>query len=122
MTSSGTVWLWGHAGASALVLARVAGLAWTAPALATSGLDWRLRLGLVALLGAILIPMIGPEIAAPAGWPALGRACLAEGVIGAGLGWSAALIVAGARQAGEIVGCRPDSRPRRCSIPTPGTT
>ncbi|MBV8269124.1 MAG: flagellar biosynthetic protein FliR [Planctomycetaceae bacterium] len=108
MTSSITSWLWGQAGASALVLvlARVAGLTWTAPALATSGLDWRLRLGLAALLGVILLPVIGPEVAVPAGWPALGRACLAEALIGAGLGWSAALIVAGARQAGEIVGAQ----------------
>ena len=34
----------------------------------------------------------------------MGRACLVEGLGGAALGWSAALIVAGARQAGELVG------------------
>ena len=107
MTSSGTVWLWAHAGALALVLARVCGLAWTAPALATPGLGWRFRLVLAALLGAILIAggRAGDRWRRPGGRRWGGRAW-SRGLIGAGLGWSAALIVAGARQAGEIVGAQ----------------
>jgi flagellar biosynthesis protein FliR len=108
--SSVVTWLLGHAGIAALVLARVLGLAWTAPALATPGLGARFRLLLAALLGAVVLPLVGPSLTlaagAPAGWgwAALGRACVVEGLVGAALGWSAALIVAGARQAGELVG------------------
>jgi flagellar biosynthesis protein FliR len=106
MTNDKVMWLLGHAGIAALVLARVLGLAWTAPALGTPGLGARFRLLLAALLGAVVLPLVGPSLAAgaPAGWAALGRACLVEGLVGAALGWSAALIVAGARQAGELVG------------------
>jgi flagellar biosynthesis protein FliR len=99
-------WVAGHAGTSALVLARVLGLCWSAPALATPGLDWRLRLVLAALLGAVLAPLVGPGVAAPAGLPALAQVFVTEMVVGAALGWSAALIVAGARQAGELVGAQ----------------
>jgi flagellar biosynthetic protein FliR len=105
-----TDWLWSNAGVSALVLARVAGLSWTAPALATPGFDARLRIALAALLTVLLAPQVGPSIAAAmapgTGWPALLRAMLTEALIGAALGWSAALIVAGARQAGEVVGAQ----------------
>jgi flagellar biosynthetic protein FliR len=104
MASSVAVWLLGHSGGSALVLARVAGLAWTAPALATPGLGWRCRLALAVLLGAVLLPVVEPMARPPEGLAVLGRACLIEGLIGAAMGWSAALVVAGARQAGEIVG------------------
>src|SRR4051794_17244910 len=104
MSSSEIVWLLGHAGVLAMLLARVLGLAWTAPVLATPGLGGRFRLVLAALLGAIILPVIGPSLVPPDGWPALGRACLIEGLVGASLGWSAAQVVAGARQAGEIVG------------------
>jgi flagellar biosynthesis protein FliR len=104
--SSLVFWFLGHAGLAALVLARVLGLAWTAPALATPGLGGRVRLVLAALLGAVVLPLVGPSLVAgaPAGWAAVGRACLVEGLVGAALGWSAALVVAGARQAGELVG------------------
>ena len=101
------VWLWGPAAFAALVAARITGLVWTAPALATPGLDWRTAPG----------PDGAPECrpgpaaraggrAAERGGGALARALLVEVLIGAGLGWSAALIVAGARQAGEIVGAQ----------------
>ncbi len=86
MTSSVVDWLLAHAGATALVLSRACGLAWTAPALATPGLGWRFRLLLVALLGAILVPVVGPAVAAPGGWGAIVRACLVEGGVGAALG------------------------------------
>jgi flagellar biosynthesis protein FliR len=104
--SSVVVWLLGHAGITALVLARILGLVWTAPVLATFGLTARFRLVLAALLGAVVLPVVGPSLAAgaPVGWAVLGRACLVEGLVGAALGWTAALIVASARQAGELVG------------------
>jgi flagellar biosynthetic protein FliR len=98
----------GSAGVWTLVLARVLGLAWTAPAFTTPGLDARFRLALAALLCGVVLPVVGPSLGAaapaPAGWAAAGRACLIEGLVGAALGWSAGLIVAGARQAGELVG------------------
>lgn len=120
MTSSDAVWLMGHGGAAALVLARVLGLAWTAPSLASSGLDWRLRMVLVAILGGIIIPVVAGEIVAPVGWGALGRVCLAEAAVGAALGWSAALVVAGARQAGEIVGAQSGLSPAALFDPDAG--
>jgi flagellar biosynthesis protein FliR len=100
------IWLMGHASIGVLILARVLGLACTAPALAAQGLSGRFRLALAALLGAVVLPVVGPSLltVAPTGWTAVGRACLVEGLVGAALGWSAALIVAAARQAGELVG------------------
>lgn len=106
MTPSELAWLLGQAGTGALVLSRVLGLAWTAPGLAVPGADWRSRLALALVLGAILIPAVSSQVAVPIGLDALGKACLVEAVVGAALGWSAALIVAGARQAGEIVGAQ----------------
>ena len=103
-----------------LVLARVGGLAWTAPALATPGLGWRVRLPLAVLLSAVLLPVVGPLIAAPDGLAALGRACLIEALVGAALGWSAGLIVAGARQAGEIIGAQAGLSPAAFLDPEAG--
>jgi flagellar biosynthesis protein FliR len=106
--SSAVAGLLGNAGLWALVLARVLGLAWTAPALATPGLGMRFRLALAVLLCGVAFPVVAPSLAAAApaaaGWLAVGRTCLVEGLVGAALGWSAALIVGGARQAGELVG------------------
>jgi flagellar biosynthesis protein FliR len=113
-------WLLGHAGAWALVLARVLGLAWTAPALSTPGLDARIRLVLAAALVAVLAPALGPAVAAPASGTGLVRACLAELLVGAALGWSAALVVAGARQAGEIVGAQAGLSPSALFDPDAG--
>ncbi|WP_422928319.1 flagellar biosynthetic protein FliR [Singulisphaera sp. PoT] len=106
MTTGEMAWLLAHGGVVALILARVLGMAWTAPALATPGVDSRARLILGALLAAVLIPSVGPQLAAPLGWEDLARACLAELAVGAALGWSASLIIAGARQAGELVGAQ----------------
>jgi flagellar biosynthesis protein FliR len=128
MSSSVVVWLLGHAGVLALVLARVLGLSWTAPALATPGLGGRFRLVLAAVLSALVLPVIGPSVAvapvpaaaAAAGWAALGRVCVVEGLIGAALGFSAALIVAGARQAGEVVGLQAGLAPAALFDPEAG--
>src|ERR1700674_3264353 len=120
--SSDVVWLLAHAGVLALVLARVLGLAWTAPALATPGLGGRFRLALAALLSAVVLPVVGPSLAAaaPTEWAGVGRACLVEGLVGAALGWSAALIVAGARQAGEVVGLQAGLSPAALLDPDAG--
>lgn len=109
-----------------LVLARVLGLAWTAPALATPGLGVRFRLALAALLGAVVLPVVGPSLAAAAAVPvpssgvAVARAGLVEVLIGAALGFSAALIVAGARQAGELVGLQAGLSPAALLDPEAG--
>ena len=97
-------WLTAHGGLAVLVFARSAGLVWTAPALGTAGLDARSRIVLAALLGLVLVPAV---VGVDGTTVELGlTACLAEAIVGAALGWSAALIVAGARQAGEIVGAQ----------------
>jgi flagellar biosynthetic protein FliR len=125
MTASGiAAWLLAHSGSSALVLARVAGLAWAGPALATPGLGWRFRLALAVLLVAVLLPVVEPMVRLPegegAGLAALARACVVEVVIGAALGWSAALVVAGARQAGEVVGLQAGLSPAALLDPEAG--
>jgi flagellar biosynthetic protein FliR len=89
-----------------LVLARTLGLGATAPALAAPGLEPRFRLLLAIALAAVIAPVVGPSLAVPSGWSAIALACLGEVVVGAALGWSAGLIIAGARQAGEIVGAQ----------------
>jgi flagellar biosynthesis protein FliR len=65
-----------------------------------------LRAALAVLLTMVLVPAIGPELASPTDLASLGKAALAEGAVGAALGFSAALIVAAARQGGEIVGAQ----------------
>lgn len=113
-------WLWGHAGASALILGRVTGACWTAPALAAPGLGARIRLLLAVLLTAVLAPALAPELDAPADAIGLARATLAEAFTGAVLGWSAALVVAGARQAGELVGAQAGLAPAALFDPEAG--
>jgi flagellar biosynthesis protein FliR len=93
-----------HAGLWALVFARVFGLCLTAPSLAVPELDWRFRLGLAATLCVVLIPALANQAVPASSTFASGVwAGLAEVLTGAVLGWSAALIVAGARLAGELV-------------------
>jgi flagellar biosynthesis protein FliR len=96
-------WLTGQAGVWALVLARVLGLCLTAPGLAVPELDWRFRLALAALLSALLAPVVGSGIEAPTGWSSAAWAGLSELLAGGFIGWSAALVVAGARAAGDLV-------------------
>jgi flagellar biosynthesis protein FliR len=87
----------------ALVLARILGLCLTAPALALPELDWRFRLGVAIMLGLVLIPLLEPRIAPQVGWSRIAGALVLELVAGAAFGWSAALIVAGSRLAGDLI-------------------
>jgi flagellar biosynthesis protein FliR len=97
-------WLLAEGGVWALVLARALGLCLTAPALAAPGMDWRMRLGLAALLATVMSPAVAPLVSLPASWPSVLHAAFLEVLAGGVLGWSAGLIVAGARLAGELVG------------------
>ena len=118
MTTNLSDWLTSHAGLALLVFSRTLGLAWTAPALSTSGLELRYRVVMAALLAGVLVPAIGGDASFELGL----TECLAEAIVGAGIGWSAALVVAGARQAGDLVVRKAVSRPRHFSILRLATT
>jgi flagellar biosynthesis protein FliR len=96
-------WVLGHASVWALVAARVLGLCLTAPALAVPELDWRLRVVLALLLSAVLIPVLEPLVTPPPNLSSAGWSLLLEALTGGIIGWSAALLIAGARLAGELV-------------------
>ena len=91
------------AAACGLVLLRVLGVCLTAPGLAIAELDWRFRIGLAAALSMVVYPIVGPAIASPVGWQNLALAAILELLTGAVIGYLAAIIVAGARMAGEMV-------------------
>ena len=96
-------WVMSHAGALALVLARVLGLCVTAPGFAVPELDWRFRLVLAVALVAVLFPVLDGLITPPPDWSSAAWLVLLEVLTGGILGWSAALIIAGARLAGELI-------------------
>ena len=110
----------GQGGLWVLVLARVLGLCWTAPALSTPGLGGRARLVLAILLTGLIAPVVGRDLSSPTGPWALVGGCLVEVVIGAGLGWAGALVIAGARQAGEVVGAQAGLSPAALFDPEAG--
>jgi flagellar biosynthetic protein FliR len=93
----------GQIGTWSLVWARVLGFCLTAPGLAVPGLDWRFRLGLAAVLGALLSPVVAAQVVPPADWSTGAWTGLVEVFLGGLLGWSAGLIVAAARTAGDLV-------------------
>jgi flagellar biosynthesis protein FliR len=96
-------WIAAHAPIWVLVLARVSGVCMTAPLTVVPGVDWHLRIILSLLLGVVLIPVLEPMIGSfPAGTPVAWLA-LMELLVGGLLGLSAGLIVAAARQAGDLV-------------------
>jgi CheY-like chemotaxis protein len=72
--------------AALLVLARVAGLAWTAPGWSAPAFGMRLRLALVIALVAIILPLVGPTLTAPVNPGALALSCAVELAVGVGLG------------------------------------
>ncbi len=102
------------------MLARVSGLCWTAPALSSPGLGGRSRLILSITLTSLIAPVVGRELTAPSSLRALGGACLIEVVVGLGLGWAGALVIAGARQAGEVVGSQAGLSPAALFDPEAG--
>ena len=96
----------GLASPAVIVLARVFGMAHTAPAWGNANLGWRIRLGLAILLTLALGPVVSAEIELPTGAIAFGKLCVIELAVGALLGMTMALIIAAARQAGEVVGAQ----------------
>ncbi len=96
-------WVLSHAGVWILILARVLGLCLTAPSLAIPELDWRFRLVLALVLGGVLIPVLEPRITPPADAAAVAWGVIFELLAGSLIGWSAALIISGARLAGEMI-------------------
>ena len=96
-------WVLAHVGIWAIVMARTLGLCLTAPVLAIPEMDWRVRFLLSLVLGAVLIPLLDSRIVAPSDGRSIAWALVLEVLTGAILGWWAALIIAGARMAGELV-------------------
>jgi flagellar biosynthesis protein FliR len=86
-----------------LVLARIGGVCMTAPMAAAPGVDRRLRIVLALGLGLVLLPVLEPMVSVPPVGPAIAWMAALELLVGALLGWAAGLIVAGARQAGDLV-------------------
>lgn len=103
-----------------LVLARTLGLVATAPTLAAPGLEPRFRLLLAVALAALIAPVIGPGMASPTGWEGVVVAFVGEVFTGAALGWMAGLVIAGARQAGEVVGAQAGLSPAAFFDPDAG--
>ena len=87
-----------------LVLARVAGIAWTAPAWSTAGMGWRIRAGLCGMVTMAVVPAAKLEWTQSRDVWGILHVIPAEVGVGAILGLTAALLVAAARQAGELVG------------------
>jgi flagellar biosynthetic protein FliR len=96
-------WILSHAAVAGIVLFRVLGMCLTAPGLAIPELDWRFRIGLAAALCLALYPVVEPSIVVPAGWQKVALAWFLELLAGAVIGYLAAMVVAGARLAGELV-------------------
>ncbi|WP_337173112.1 flagellar biosynthetic protein FliR [Paludisphaera sp.] len=97
------MWLMANAPALALVTARTAGVCFTAPVLAAPGLGWRFRVVMALALGGWTAPLALGSIGAPASGIGLGWMAANEAIVGGLMGLSASLVVAGARQAGELV-------------------
>lgn len=110
----------------ALVLARVLGLLWPLTSWGIAALDPRVRL-LLALTGAgLLTPTLGPlassAVSSDAGLVGLALLGLGELARGLGLGVSAALLVAAARQGGELIGLAAGLSPQIDPGPPTGLT
>lgn len=97
-------WMLSQWGVVVLLAARILGLAWTAPGLSTAGLGVRARLVMAVLVTACVAPGLREELAPSGNLSEFARLLLIEIAVGATLGVSAGLIVAAARQGGELVG------------------
>ncbi len=109
-----------RAGDYALIAARVGGLVATAPGFGTSALGWRVRVGLAIVLTLAVAPAVGPIATRPAGFEAIARLALGEFGLGAALGIIAGLVIAGARQAGDLVGMQAGLAPASLIDPEAG--
>jgi len=89
-----------------IVFARVLGVCWVAPSFSAQGLGARTRLLLAGMLAFTIGPMLYPKITLPANLSEWAGTLCCELGLGAMLGASASLIIAGARQAGEMVGAQ----------------
>jgi flagellar biosynthesis protein FliR len=96
-------WFTASTAAWMLVTARAAGVCFTAPVLVAPGLDVRFRVALAVLLGAWLAPAAAPLVESPVAGRSMAWLALNEALVGGLIGWSASLIVAAARQAGDLV-------------------
>jgi flagellar biosynthetic protein FliR len=104
----------------AMIAARVAGLATCAPGWGTPGLEVRPRLALIVLVTLVLAPAVGPMVHVPATTTAFGLALVVELGLGAALGFGLALVVASARQAGEMIGLQAGLTPAAVMDPDAG--
>jgi len=77
-------------------------------------------MALAIALTALIAPVVGPDLASPSDSWALGGSCVFELAIGAGLGWAGSLVIAGARQAGEVVGAQAGLSPAALFDPEAG--
>lgn len=96
-------WSWVTATAWVLAGARTTGVCFTAPTLAAPGLGWRFRIVSALALAVWTAPLAAAMIGKPAAPYGFGLLVVGEALVGALLGLSASLVVAGARQAGELV-------------------
>jgi flagellar biosynthesis protein FliR len=96
-------WLSAHLPIWALVIARVSGVCITAPVTVVPGVDWHWRILLAVMLGVVLVPVLEPLIGSRPEGPWVLWLALMELLTGGLLGLSAGLIVAAARQAGDLV-------------------
>ena len=89
-----------------LIFARTLGVCWLAPAFSTPAFGARLRFLLAGWLTAAIAPMVADGPASSRDIQGWALALFGEAATGGILGISAALIVAGAKGAGEIVGAQ----------------
>lgn len=104
----------------ALVFARVLGVACTAPGWSVVGIAGRYRLVLASAVTILVAPLAASGMTVPGDGLGLVSALLVEGAVGAALGATAALVVAGARQAGEVVGAQAGLSPAALLDPEAG--
>lgn len=97
------MWLSAIAPAFVLAAARAAGICFTAPVLAAPGLGWRFRVVMALALGGWTAPLAAGVIGTPSSGFGLGWLVANELIVGGLMGLSASLVVAAARQAGELV-------------------
>ncbi len=103
-----------------VVAARVVGLAATAPAWGSNAVGWRIRLVLVAMITFAVAPAVESIAQKPSDHGEIGRILVVELCVGTALGVASALMIAGARQAGELVGSQAGLAPASLLDPEVG--